>query len=606
MPFLLFLVCVVCFLFWLLLKRRIDELQSKVERMGELNAAGREYDIHKLTARVYQLEQTIAHFQSETAEPPSIPEPVPTPEPPPVAIVEAVERREPPVLTPAWEAPSEPIPSLSDKLRAKMGGSEWEALLGGSILNKLGALVLVVGIALFLAYSFTYMAPAGRASISALLSVTLLGAGMYVERRQSYRVFSRGLIGAGWAGLYATAYAMYALPAAQVISNPFVGSLLLLAVAGGMIAHSLRYRAQTVTSIAFFTAFGALAATPSTPFAIGALIPLALALLYLAWRFEWYKMALFGLAATWGTCISRGTSNAPLAATETLFLVYWIIFEAFDLLRLRRENRDKMLELILPLNGIAFLGLSYTAWMSHAAAEIWKMAAFAAALYLGSALLRVALASRYEIALTVAAALAGLSIFGRAPGLWASVGIATEAELLYLAGVRFQLRFVRLLGSLAFTFSLGSVLDKRQQPFRHPTALGLSLFDWTPPVLFHAFLFYLNRYVWRPNLRFSYTATALVSLVLLAEVKSGYEGVALLPFAILLLELGLRKRLPEFRLQAYAISIVFELSHLHHAFPGIRNASGYCCLVLNGGHHSRLLVRHCASSCNTRSLAISL
>src|SRR5438552_1853354 len=79
---------------------------------------------------------------------------------------------------------------------------------------------------------------AGRASIPLLVSLGVLGAGVWVERRERYRVFARGLIGAGWAGLYASAYAAYAVPETRVIDNPFIGSIGMLLVAAGMIGHS--------------------------------------------------------------------------------------------------------------------------------------------------------------------------------------------------------------------------------------------------------------------------------------------------------------------------------------------------------------------------------
>ena len=193
-------------------------------------------------------------------------------EPEPEPVVEqiyeerVVEQEPEPVFVPL--PPSEPVvagPTFSERLRGWLGNEEWEALVGGSLLNKLGAMVLVVGIALFLAYSFTQMEPAGRAAVSFAVSAVLLVAGIRTERSARYRVFARGLIGAGWAALYATAYAAYALPAAKVIDNPFAGSLLLLLVAAGMIGHSLIYRAQAVTSVAFFTAFVALASLPPRP-----------------------------------------------------------------------------------------------------------------------------------------------------------------------------------------------------------------------------------------------------------------------------------------------------------------------------------------------------
>ena len=56
--------------------------------------------------------------------------------------------------------------------------------------------------------------------------------------------------------------------------------MLLLPVAAGMIVHSLRYRSQTVTGLAYFVAFGTLAITDMTTLPFLALVPLAASLLY--------------------------------------------------------------------------------------------------------------------------------------------------------------------------------------------------------------------------------------------------------------------------------------------------------------------------------------
>src|ERR1041385_970927 len=56
----------------------------------------------------------------------------------------------------------------------------------------------------------------GRAANALVVSLALLGAGVWLERRETERSFARGVIGAGWAALYATAYAIHALPAARI------------------------------------------------------------------------------------------------------------------------------------------------------------------------------------------------------------------------------------------------------------------------------------------------------------------------------------------------------------------------------------------------------
>ncbi len=568
--------------------RNLDEEIAAVAARVSQDGPDKQTQIQELTARIYRLELKVETLRGSEAPARTVPAPViverpVTPPPLPKALPPEIKRTfvAEPEPEPNPEPKPEPVmtasepagPTISERLRAALGGEEWEALVGGSLLNKLGALVLVVGIALFLGYSFTEMAPAGRAAIALAVSVSILAAGMWIERAAKYRVFAGGLIGAGWAALYATAYAIYALPAAKIIDDPFAGSIGVLVVATGMIGHSLLYRSQALTAVAYFTAFAGLAATPSTPFAVIALVPLAASLLYLAFRFEWYAMALFGIFATYGTCISRGSSDATLFSTQALFLVYWALFEVFDLLRTSRRIAANGLGWISPLNAIAFLGLSYSAWASKAPDQLWLMASFGAALYFASAMARAivrppssfaetddlqvrAEAGSYEFSLTVSAVLAALAIVAHVPGIWIGVGLAIEAEVLYVAGVRWNSIVLRSLGAVAFAFSLGRLFAYDYPAGGTTAVFGRSIQNWTPPVLMHVFLFYANRVLRRPNLTFSFAASALGALVIFAETPKDVAGTVWIVFAAILFELGFRKRLGEFRMQAYLLGFV--------------------------------------------------
>ena len=130
----------------------------------------------------------------------------------------------------------------------------------------------------------------------------------------------------------------------------------MLAVACGMIGHSLKYRTQTLTAIAYFAAFGAIAITPAIPFAVLSLIPLAASLLYLSSRFEWDEMAVFGALATYATVYSKGDPTNSLAGAQVLLIVYWLLFELFDAMRTGR-SATSAIDAIFPINAIGFLGM---------------------------------------------------------------------------------------------------------------------------------------------------------------------------------------------------------------------------------------------------------
>lgn len=326
---------------------------------------------------------------------------------------------------------------------------DWEATLGGNWLNKAGVLLLVIGLALAMGYSFAHIGPLGRVLVSLAVSFAMLAAGAVFEPRPRYRIFARGLLGGGWAALYTTVYAMHDIPEARVVESPVAGALPLLAVAAGMILHSLRYRSQTVTGLAYFVAFATLSITRVNALAVAALVPLAGSLLYLAHRFAWQRMALFGLIATYGTCALRGDTGAPLWEAQSILGIFWLLFEIFDALHPETW--------LLPLNAAGFLGLSLLKWHTAAPRDVWMLLAAAAAAYLASAWVR-ARSGKWHGAATLAAALAAGAIFGKLERQWVASALVVEAELVYLAGLRLGKRYLRWLGTSLFALELGRLL----------------------------------------------------------------------------------------------------------------------------------------------------
>jgi uncharacterized membrane protein len=592
-----FLITVIALLFgWAVMSSKMRKIEERLERETEKRTTAEEA-MAVLTHRIYALEQsaqTLPVAVMERPEPVVELKPAPLPASTPVfAVITPPPLPEPaPESTPMFASvepppiPVAPGPGWRERLRAKVGDQEWEALVGGNWLNKLGVLLLVVGVALLVGYEFTRVGPVGRVAIGLGVSFTMLIAGVLVERKPLYAIFGRGLIGGGWATLYFTTYAMHAVEAAKVIENPYLGSALLLIVACGMILHSLRYRSQTVSGLAYFIAFATLGLSKSTPFSVLALIPLAASLLVLAHRFDWFKMAVFGVFATYATCASRPDAGAPLATTQALFASYWLLFEAFDLLRLRRRVRGYTVEsLILPMNAIGFLGLSAVKWYRSSPAHFYVFLAACGALYLVSAVIRALLgppvenestldgmaSGGYQGPITVSAALAMLSIFRRAPGIWIDAGLLLEGELLFLAGVRFGQTYLRQLASAVFTSLLARLLGT-DVPAGDATLViaKRAWMSWSPVAIVTAAVFYANRAMRvAEGAVYSSVAAALISLMLAFECPQQYLGVAWLTFAALLFELGFRARKPEFLFQSYAVGTLGTgAGLLFAAFPG--------------------------------------
>ena len=124
-------------------------------------------------------------------------------------------------------------------------------------------------------------------------------------------------------------------------------------------------------------------------------------------------------------------------------------------------------------------------------------------------------------------------------GVWLSAGLALEAEAIYLVGVRFASPFLQYLGIAAFAHSL--------------VRLGLTPYgkNWTPPLVFHSVLFYVNRIVRRPNVLMSTAAAVLVAGVIFIETPVAWLGCGWIVLAVALFEIGLRAGTVDFRGQAY-------------------------------------------------------
>ena len=548
MEILMVLLLGVLLIRWIYLREKFKEMENKIE---ELSAAIRRAE----WARQFAPPQPTP-AQAPTAAPASVAPPVFVGPPvatevhetvagPPVETVASVESVEPapaippqpsaaPADRPEPAATSQPQPAESPAATV-----DWEMTVGGNWLNKIGVFVAVVGVAYLLKYAWTQVGPVGRVAMSYGASLAMLLGGVWAETRERFRTFGYGLIGGGWAALYLTTYAMYGIPEAKILDNALVATLLLLSVALGMVAHSLKYQSQTVTAVAAFIAFFTLAISDVTTFSVVALIPLAASLLFIAYRNDWARFAVFGLVATYLTCGMHKDTGAPLWQTQSLFLAYWLLFEAFDLMR-----ADPWL---LPLNAFGFLVLSWGKWSHAAPNDIWQLAAGASALYLASTLLRVR-TGRWRPAVTLHAALATTAILLKLHDQWVPFALLVQAEVYYLAGVRWDSRWLRGMAASLFTLEIGHlvIVEVDHIPLR----------TWEPVAIVTAAVFYLNRALRATDVVYGYVAAGLAALVSGLEATAETRGrvwsvMALAPFSY-----GWWRRQVDFRNQGYGLAVI--------------------------------------------------
>ncbi len=233
--------------------------------------------------------------------------------------------------------------------RARMQLPDIEEMLGTNWLSKLGITGLVLGIAFFLVLEAT--TPARRVAVGYLSGIALLAAGIRFERVERYRLLARVGIAGGWPLLFFVTYAMYHVPAARLEGVTLVADLLLmLIVAGAMVAHTLRYRSQMITGLALLLAFLTITVNrEGGVWSLSAAVVLAMAVAVLSVRMKWYELEVFGILATylnhfWWLVPIIEPMPRPLrpfpqfAASITFLLLYWAVFRASYVLRKAPED----------------------------------------------------------------------------------------------------------------------------------------------------------------------------------------------------------------------------------------------------------------------------
>jgi Predicted membrane protein (DUF2339) len=419
-------------------------------------------------------ERTTATFRPPAGASflPAIPQAAPSPEPAPPSPPPIPP---PPVIPPTPVIPPrlfEESPETAADLHARAERAfNLEERLGTNWLNKLGIALLVLGLAFFLAWKLQTWGPVGKVLCGLAVSMTLLVGGVWLERKALYRIFARAGIGGGWALLFFTTFAMHHIPAALVLHSLVVDLVLMLLVAAGMVTHSLRYRSQTVTGLAFLLGFATLltshlqASDGTVIFSLAGSAVLALGLVVVTYVRHWAALEAVGLVAVYGSHFvwltrvlpQNHASFAEFWPSVVLILMYWLIFRLAYVLRTPlNQNEENISSLTAVMNGGGVLALlKYQS--AHPEWAWWALAALGAAELTLAFMVRARRRQAFVVLSTVGTVLLVAAVPFRFQGVSWPVLWLVEAQVLALCGLRMGEPLFRQLGLLA-GLATGAVL----------------------------------------------------------------------------------------------------------------------------------------------------
>jgi hypothetical protein len=192
------------------------------------------------------------------------------------------------------QEPATPGESIFERLKTNL---PLEQLLGMNLFAKVGIVLLVLGLALLGHIALIAIGPGPRVALSYALAALMLGGGIWLERGERYRLLGRTGIGGGWALLFFTTYALDHVAPMTVMRSNTLDCILLFIVAIAIVAHTLRYRSQLVTGLAFLLGFSTVALSQDTVYALVAGVILALGIAAIALRMSWFELEIFGILA---------------------------------------------------------------------------------------------------------------------------------------------------------------------------------------------------------------------------------------------------------------------------------------------------------------------
>lgn len=237
-----------------------------------------------------------------------------------------------------------------------------EAQIGKEWFNKIGAVSIIIGVVLFIGYTFQYLGPLGKIMIGYLGGLALIGLGLFFSKK--YKNYANGLLAVGWAILYFTTFATYYIPASRVIFDANLNLLLLFTVSAGLALFSYFYHSEEFSIMAIF--LGAFSAIISdVPFiSLVAIVALISYAVMVAAAKNWARLSYVAVIISYATYYVA-TQRQGLFDTAGLFelgsfflIVYFLLFAAasFFLTSGAYEERRYLTSLI-SINAVGFFVL---------------------------------------------------------------------------------------------------------------------------------------------------------------------------------------------------------------------------------------------------------
>ena len=342
----------------------------------------------------------------------------------------------------------------------------WEWLVGGNWLARIGILAVIIGVGFFLKLAFDnqWIGETGRVVLGLVIGLALLGAGEFWSRK--FAVWSQAVTGGGIAILYLSVFAAFSLYG-LIPAWPALGFSLLVTLAAAGLA--LRYEARAIAILGILGGF-------ATPLLLADKLPQQVALLAyvlvldvgvlaLATFRNWRWFTLLALAGSLVLFIFWRVELDPTVALSQIGItVIFLIFAgATTLFHLIWQRPPQVFDqALIVLNAAAYMGLTY--WLLWDDFRVW-MGGFTVllAVFYGLLAYGILMRHREQVNLSmfsagVALVLLSIAVPVQLNGSWVGPAWAMEGAVLVWVSFFIRMPQLRWFAVAAFAVTLGWLL----------------------------------------------------------------------------------------------------------------------------------------------------
>ncbi len=350
---------------------------------------------------------------------------------------------------------------------------DWELILGGNWLARVGIVAVIIGVAFFLRLAFdnNWIGEGARVALGIGGGLGLLALAEYLRNR--YLVYAQTLTGGGIALLYLSIFAAFSL---YGFLNIYLATGLLFLISATAALSALRYNAVALAVIGIIGAFtapfvlGAFGDRPE-PLEVGGLagidtmayvvvVDLAVLALSTVRNWRWFTLlALVGSLASFGLWYEDSGGDVSLVVAQGSLTAIFLIFVGATTLFhvIWRRAPQAFDQSLMIVNAAAYFAISYGLLWEELRPWMGTFSLLMALFYLGIGALAFQRSRENFILSLTALGLAIVFLTVAVPvqlsGPWISVLWAVEGAVLFWLSFTLRRSQLRIAGSIVFVLS---------------------------------------------------------------------------------------------------------------------------------------------------------